>query len=156
MHRALTACVAAVFALVIGAGVALAEPSGPAAPTTTDTSGVPPKNRKACAIATALIPTATSVAGGSASNSDDQAGVLRRLADKESTPRKVKAALRKMADWFEAAPDRSVGERGLRLAALKSQVAIILTWGGKICGEPIVTTTTPTTTSLRFVPSLGP
>ena len=83
--------------------------------------------------------------------------MLRRLADKESTPRKVKAALRKIADWFEAAPDRSVGERGLRLAALKSQVAIIITWGGKICGEPIVTTTSSTspTTSLRFVPSLG-
>jgi hypothetical protein len=158
MHRALTACVVAVFALMIGAGPALAEPSGPAAPTPTptDTSGVPPKNRKACAIATALIPTATSVAGGSASNSEHQAGVLRRLADKETTPRKVKAALRRIADWFEAAPDRSVGERGLRLAALKQQVAIIVTWGGKICGEPIVTTTTPTTTSLRFVPSLGP
>ena len=155
MHRALTVCAVAVLALCLGASHAVAEPSGPTAPTTpTAPSGVPPKNKKACAIATALIPTATSVAGGGASNSAKQARVLRNLADRESTPRNVKSALRKLADWFEAAPDRSVGERGLRLAALKSQVAIVITWGGKVCGEPIVTTTTSTSPGL--VPSLSP
>jgi hypothetical protein len=154
MHRALAVCAVAVLALAIGAGHAVAEPSGPAAPTAPSApSGVPPKNKKACAIAKALIPTATSVAGGGASNSDKQARVLRNLADRESTPRKVKRALRTIADWFEAAPDRSVGERGLNLAALKSQVAIVVTWGGKICGEPIVTTTTSTSPGLAPTPS---
>jgi hypothetical protein len=153
MHRGLMFCAVAVLVLTIAAAPAAAEPSGPTVPTAP--SGTPPKNERSCAIATALIPTATSVAGGSAANSEEQARVLRNLARKRSTPRRVERALERIADWFEAAPDRSVGERGLRLAALQQQVAIVITWGGKVCGEPIATATTTSTTSQRFVPNVG-
>jgi hypothetical protein len=146
MHRVLVSGVAVAVALMIGAGAALAEPSGPAAPTGSV------KHDKRCSTVTALIPTATSVATGNTSNVAKQARVLRELADRELTPRKVKAALRKLADWFAAARDRSVGERALKLAALKSQIAVIVIWGGKICGEPIVTTTSSTLPNL--VPQL--
>jgi hypothetical protein len=128
--------------LVLAAGAVSAEPSGPTSP------GGTPKHDKRCDTATALIPTATGVATGNTSNTERQARILRKLADRDSTPRKVAAALRRLADWFEAARDRSVGERALKLAALKSQVAVIIAWGGKICGEPIVTTTTSTLPSL--------
>jgi hypothetical protein len=133
MHRMLVSSALVALALVMGSGVALAEPSGPSGPARHD---------QRCDTVTALIPTATSVATGNTSNVAKQARVLRNLADRELTPRKVKAALRKLADWFAAAKDRSVGERALKLAALKSQVAVVVLWGGKICGEPIVTTTT--------------
>jgi hypothetical protein len=128
--------------LVLAAGAVSAEPSGPTSP------GGPPKHDKRCDTVTALIPTATGVASGNTGSIERQARVLRKLAGRDSTPRKVAAALRKLADWFEAARDRSVGERALKLAALKGQVAVIVTWGGKICGEPIVTTTTSTLPNL--------
>jgi hypothetical protein len=143
MHRVPAIMIVACLALALTAADAVAEPSGPSGTSGTSGPSAPtPKPNKRCAIVTALIPTATGVAAGNVSSAPKQARILRDLADRELTPKKVKTALRAVADWFEAARDRSVGERALKLAALKRQIAVIVAWGGKICGEPIVTTTT--------------
>jgi septum formation topological specificity factor MinE len=122
-------------AIVVGALVAPsagAEPSGPT------------RHDKRCDVLVDLVPATVSVATGAAGHTAGQARVLRKLADRELTPKKVKTALREVADWFAAAPDRSQGERARQLTALRKQVVAIVRWYVKICAAQIAATTSTT------------
>ena len=120
-----------------GALPAGATPSGPTA------------NDKKCATLGQLVPAASGVASGNASSTRRQARVLNDIADGKHVPRKVKAALEKLAQWFSDARDRSLNERLLSLRLLRAQIITIVRYTVKTCGATTGTTTASTTAPLR-------
>jgi len=133
VRRALALATVVSSALALGAGPVAAEPSGPA------------RHDSRCDTLQALVPATAGVVSGNVSSTRRQARVLRALADRPHTPRRVQHALEELAQWFADARDRSLLERSTTLAALRRELRTVVTWTTKRCGEalPTVTTTLP-------------
>jgi len=132
MLRALALSAAVCAALAVGVGVE------PAAAQSSARFALDSR----CDALSDLVPATTAVVKGDLSGARAHARTYRKLADRELVPRPVKAALRRLARFFDGARNQSIAERANALARIRSSVRAVVAYSAKVCSESATTTTT--------------
>jgi hypothetical protein len=94
-----------------------------------------------CEALQAIVPATFGAITGDVEGAARHARTLRDLSTRELVPARVKPALRKLARFFERAPDLGILERGQALGDIVRPLSKLILYTAQTCG-PVATTTT--------------
>ena len=93
-----------------------------------------------------IVPATIGAITGDVTGAPRHARTLRDLSTRELVPQRIKPALRKLARFFERAPDFSILERARAIGSIARPLSKIVVYSAQVCTESL---TPPTTRPLR-------
>jgi hypothetical protein len=94
-----------------------------------------------CAALTDLASVTEGVINGNQVLAKARARSLRKLADRDGVPRKVKVALGRLAHFFEGARNQSIAERTAAVVRLTVPITVIARYSAQVCPGAATTAT---------------
>lgn len=99
-----------------------------------------------CEVLKEIVPATFGAITGDLTGASRHARTLRDLSTRELVPQRIKPALRRLARFFERAPDLSILERAQALTTVARPLSKVVVYSAQVCTESL---TPPTTRPLR-------